>query len=94
MIKTNNCIDKLLNIIKNKKTLIALKNQTIENLKQKLTDKSKKSIKKTKNNKQSINFETNSDVSHTDTKKMTKIIILSDLDKFIKKTNFELMTEP
>ena len=33
IMETNNRIDKLLNIIKNKKTIIALKNQTIENLK-------------------------------------------------------------
>ena len=51
MIKANSRIDKLLNIIKNKKTIIALKNQTIENLKQKLINKSNESVKKSKNNK-------------------------------------------
>ena len=51
IIKINSRIDELLNIIKNKKTIIALKNQMIENLKSKLTDKSIESMKKLNNDK-------------------------------------------
>ena len=77
MIEINNRINELLSIIKNKKTVIVLKNQTIKNLKQKLTDKSKKSVKKTKNDKQSINSETKSDVLQIDTKKAVKMMLQS-----------------
>ena len=90
MIETNNRIDELLNIIKNKKTIIALKNQTIENLKQKLTDKSNESMKKMKNNKQSISSETKNDVHHIDAKKNVKIIILFDSNEFIEKNEFQI----
>ena len=86
MIKINNRINELLNIIKNKKTIIVLKNQAIENLKQKLTDKSKKSIKEKENDKQSIDFETKNDVLQIDTKKAVKMIVLFDSNEFTEKS--------
>ena len=86
MIEINNRINELLSIIKNKKTIIALKNQAIKNLKQKLADKSKKSIKKTKNDKRSINSETKSDVLQIDTKKAVKIIVLFNSNEFTEKS--------
>ena len=80
----------MLNIIKNKKTIIALKNETIKNLKQKTTDKLNESVKQTKNDKQSIDFETKNDVSRINIKKNVKMIILFDLNKFIEKNKFRI----
>ena len=90
MIEINSRIDKLLSIIKNKKTIIVLKNQAIESLEQKLTDKSKKLIKETKNDKQSIDFETKNDVFQIDTKKAVKMIVLFDSNEFTEKSEFRI----
>ena len=89
MIETNNCIDELLNIIKNKKTIIAFKNQTIDNLKKKLIDKSKK-LMKSNDNRFSTESITEKNVVQIDMKKIIKMIVFFDSNKFIEKNEFQI----
>ena len=92
MIEINSRINEVLNIIKNKKTIIVFKNRAIEILKKKLIDKSKNSMK-SKKNTFAIKSNVENDVVYIITKKQSKWLFYRIQTSSLKKINFELMIE-
>ena len=80
MIETNNRIDELTKMNKNK-------NKIIDFLKKRLVDKFHKSMK-SDDEKFSTESKIDDDVHHIDTKKNVKMIILFNSDEFIEKNEF------